>query len=587
MNSVVAQNLQAPVPPTTNARSLPLSQPQPPMAELAPIQQGGSSVPHTSAPWQSAGDVDEPLPPIMSSTGLYDEIMPVPTNNTSPWLEGPPLGLSPHSTHWLPGSALSMPGNPVGRSGDRGLSNGMPLTSVFSDDTDDTPPWIEQDYERVLDLVPDGNQRELIRKVREVVETTEVGVDVTDEKWVTVSGDGQRITWGGRVEGDWVNWARDTQFGGQPNYFEFRRLRLFAAGEGYGVYDYQLEVEFFPDNEQFDRAPQQVNDRTGVQLKDAYIGLRDLPFLGYAVFGHIRVPVGLSHSTSTRFYPFMERSLNNRLMPGREVGVTAFNRSTDANMTWAYGVYFHEMDELERSIINDNQGARFVGRVTWTPYFDELTDGNCLFHTGLGYVYTRPRQTDDVPFLFQGDAWRPVRFSARPEIHQGDQLIDTREVNTSSYHLLNAEAAYVRGPFSVQSELTWLTLDEIDGEIRNLYGASVESSFFLTGEHRPYDRNFGVFRRAVPHENFWVVRTPGGRQAGWGAWEMVLRWSHLNFDDFSDQRLHDLTAGLNWYWNPHARVMFNWIHPMAHGSPVATQENAEGDILALRMQLDF
>lgn len=522
------------------------------------------------------------LPPIVSPSTMVPESVSAPM--PQPMMSGQPAPFAP-ATSWLPGATAPFTsGNAViGQS----PAGGSPLTSVFSEDRDDTPFWIEQDYDRVLDLVPDGNQRELIRKVREVVETTEVGIDVTDEDWITVNGDGNSILWGGRVEGDWVNWARDTQFGGQPNYFEFRRLRLFAAGQGYGVYDYQLEVEFFPDNERMALTPDQANDRLGVELKDAYLGIRDLPFFGYAVFGHIRVPIGLSHSTSTRFYQFMERSLNNRLMPGREVGVTAFNRSADANLTWAYGFYFHEMDELERSIIDDNQGSRFVGRATWTPYYDEATDGQCLFHTGLGYIYTRPRKRDNSPFLFQGDEWRPVRFSARPEIHQGDVLIDTGDINTSSYHLLNAEAAYARGPFSMQSELTWVSLDEIDGEIRNLYGAYVQGSYFLTGESRPYDRTFAVFRRVIPYENFWAVSTPGGPRAGLGAWELNLRWSHLNFDDFGDQRLHDLTMGVNWYWNPNARVMFNWIHPMAHNSPVGIDENAEGDVLALRMQLDF
>jgi phosphate-selective porin OprO and OprP len=565
-------------------RPLPLSAPEP-QTDFAPVQ------PHpldttwddpTSVDLFAEGDLPLVVPPSVVPP-TRGESVPVPNPQPMmPYQAAPSFGAT---TTWLPGTTAPLP--PATNTGGQSPLGGSPLTSVFTEDRDDEPFWIEQDYERVLDLVSDGSQRELIRKVREVVETTEVGVDVTDEDWITVRGDGTRILWGGRVEGDWVNWARDTQFGGQPNYFEFRRLRLFAAGTGYGVYDYQLEFEFFPDNERLNLAPDQANDRLGIELKDAYLGIRDLPFLGYAVFGHIRVPVGLSHSTSTRFYQFMERSLNNRLMPGREVGVTAFNRTADANLTWAYGFYFHDLDELQRSIIDDNQGSRFVGRATWTPYYDEATDGQCLFHTGLGYVYTRPRKRDNSPFLFQGDEWRPVRFSARPEIHQGDVLIDTGDVNASGYHLLNAEAAYVRGPFSMQGELSWLTLDEIDGDTRNLYGAYVQGSYFLTGEHRPYDRTFAVFRRVIPYENFWAVSTPGGPRAGLGAWELNARWSHLNFDDFGDQRLHDITLGVNWYLNPNARVMFNWIHPMAHNSPVGTAENSEGDILALRMQLDF
>ena len=61
-----------------------------------------------------------------------------------------------------------------------------------------------------------------------------------------VEGDRTTLNWGGRIHMDWISWANDEEFLGQENYFEFRRLRLYAAGEGYGVFAYQLEVEFAP-----------------------------------------------------------------------------------------------------------------------------------------------------------------------------------------------------------------------------------------------------------------------------------------------------------------------------------------------------
>lgn len=125
----------------------------------------------------------------------------------------------------------------------------------------------------------------------------------------------------------------------------------------------------------------------------------------------------------------------------------------------------------------------------------------------------------------------------------------------------------------MQSELNWVSVDRTNAAETDLYGAYVQTSYFLTGEHRPYDRNFAVFRRVVPYENFWVVRTPGGSQAGYGAWELAFRWSHLSFADLNGQYLNDLTTGVNWYWNPQVRMMMNWIHPFAHASPIGNQLN--------------
>ena len=45
-------------------------------------------------------------------------------------------------------------------------------------------------------------------------------------------------------------------------------------------------------------------------------------------------------------------------------------------------------------------------------------------------------------------------------------------------------------------------------------------SYFLTGEHRPYDRTAGKFNRVIPFENFFRVRTECGEiVTGMGAWE--------------------------------------------------------------------
>ena len=235
--------------------------------------------------------------------------------------------------------------------------------------------------------------------------------------------------------------------------------------------------------------------------------------------------------------------------------------------------------------MDDNQGIRLVSRLTGTPYYDELSEGRYLVHLGMGYAYTRPRRRDrpDFPAL----EWRPVSFNARPEIHRGDFLVDTDEINTTQYHMLDAEFAWVHGPLSVQSEFVYTSIDVLPSGLIDLYGAYVQASYFLTGENRVYNRREGTFGRVVPYENAWLVRTPGGTSAGWGAWELAARWSYLDMSQVRDQQLHDMTLGVNWYLNPHSRVMLDWIHPMAHNSPASALRNAAGDILAMRVQVDF
>ena len=335
-----------------------------------------------------------------------------------------------------------------------GLAMGRPWDSRprFRADNQVESPTVNQNYDRVLDLFPDANDRQLIERVREAVEQTEVGVDVTDEEWITVRGGGQRITWGGRIETDTVNWARADEFGGQSNYVEFRRLRLMASGEGYGIYDYQLELEFSPEFNN-DREVGVIGDSFGVEVKDAYIGIREVPIAGYTVIGHFRTPIGLSSLTSTRFVPFMERSLPNRLLPGRELGIAAFNSAPEQNMTWAYGVFFDDLDEAQHNIIDDNQGSRFISRADVHSVLRRGVGGGAVCCIpGIGYAYTRPRLRADPNDMLT--RIRPVRFTARPEIHRGTPLIDTGVIDTQQYQILNFELAWdtvrsrckVRGP---------------------------------------------------------------------------------------------------------------------------------------------
>ena len=315
------------------------------------------------------------------------------------------------------------------------------------------PQLVDLLRDQVLDLEPNRDNRRAIQRVREVVEATQVGEDVSREEWIET--DGKGIEWGGRVHLDWVNWPNDSAFGGQPNYVEFRRLRLGAAGEGYGVLFYQLELEFSPEIELRGEVVDNMVDlgEFGVEMKDAYLGARDIPWLGTVRVGHFFTPMGLELQTSSNYITFMERALPRVFLPGREVGVAAYNHTFDERLNWAYGIFFDEMNEAAHAIVDDNQGTRLVGRVSGTPHYDELSEGRYLTHLGLGYAYTRPRRRDapapphapmpPPPIEY----YRPVSFAARPEIHRGNSLITTGPINAQQYHILNGEFAWVHGPF--------------------------------------------------------------------------------------------------------------------------------------------
>ncbi|HID78723.1 MAG TPA: hypothetical protein EYP56_22360, partial [Planctomycetaceae bacterium] len=402
--------------------------------------------------------------------------------------------------------------------------------------------------------------------------------------WHDTSDDRLTHTWGGRIFGDYVLFSHQdaasvTAFGDQEDYFQFRSIRIFAQGEGYGVFDYKLEFDFEPE------FVGRVVEFDGVAIKDLYVGIHEVPLLGYVRFGNFKEPFSLEHLTNANFITFLERALPSIFVPGRYVGVCAYNHTADEQFTIAYGAFFNDVDEILKERKSDRQGIDIPIRITWNPIYQ--AGGRGVLHFGFGYVWADDR--DDS-----------VRFRATPEVHGGDHFVDTDLLPISDYHRLGGEVAVVYGPWSIQSELFYVDADGVGGfQDQTYYGAYVFGSWFLTGEHRVYKRTTAAFGRVRPNTNFWIVRTVDrGVDCGWGAWELAVRWSYLDLTidgiplgqrDDNNGMINDLTVGVNWYWNPHMRVMFNYIH--SWGSVVGTiglvDDVADTDILAMRMQVDF
>lgn len=124
---------------------------------------------------------------------------------------------------------------------------------------------------------------------------------------------------------------------------------------------------------------------------------------------------------------------------------------------------------------------------------------------------------------------------------------------------------------------------------RFLHGGYSQIGYFLTGEHRPYDRKSGQIDRVIPFQNFYWC-------GGTGAWELAARCSYLDLTSgpVLGGDMQNLTVGLNWYVNPHCKCVFNYIHAWAtaretRNGVILSNDfiNSETDAFAMRCQLDF
>ena len=355
---------------------------------------------------------------------------------------------------------------------------------------------------------------------------------------------------GGRIYFDTAMFSQNDQSLAQGitarNGTEIRRAWLSISGEASQMLDYCLQLEF---------AGSKTISGTRFQstcFKDAYLGFRDLPYVGNLRIGHIREPLSLEQMTSNRYITFMERSMNDygTFVPSRNLGVKAFHHTKNERSTWAIGAFVAEQTPEPLFHQVNHSGAAVTGRWSYLPWFDEAAEGRRLIHVGLGGSY---RSIGD----------QTVRFRARPEAHLGPYVVDTGVLHVPDYQLLNTELAFVYGPFSLQSEYFHAVMNESTGNNLDFNGCYFMASYFLTGEHRPYSRKTGGFARVKPRENFFRVRdSTDCIRMGKGAWQLAYRYSYIDLDDgtIAGGRAGNHTFGVNWYLSPHARLMVNCLH---------------------------
>lgn len=360
----------------------------------------------------------------------------------------------------------------------------------------------------------------------------------------------------------------------------FRRARLQANGAVTPNMNYFLQMDFA-----FFGRP---------TFTDLWMELTQVPVLGNVRVGQWKQPFSLEVVSSFRYTTFAERSLNfQAFVPFRHIAVGFYDWSEEERMTWAASVYRPGQDQFGGSL-SDTGGYAGVARITALPWWDESANGRRYLHAGLGYNYVSPKdhlaRFRTIPEYFIGEqtGLAPVGTSGQAvpgSLNGIPFFVDTKTRGIDHYSVLGPELLWVEGPFSWQSEVNLLWAARVSAPSAYFFGAYSQIGYFLTGEHRPYNRKQGAIdriqvRHPVGHGN----QTCDGW--GWGGWELAARLSHidLNSHDITGGRLTDFTFGVNWYLNNYSKIQFNYIHAFLD-NPANTSTTA--DIFGLRAQVDF
>ncbi len=370
------------------------------------------------------------------------------------------------------------------------------------------------------------------------------------------SSDGNfKMHFGGRMQLDFggagINNQLKKEFPNLEGYgAEARRARLSVDGTLYRNIDYIAEFDFAGGN---------------IRITDLYLTYKGIPWVGNFRVGHMKEPFSLEELTSDSWLEFTERSLANAFavtspFSDRNVGIQAFNQEFEDRMTWAVGGFVQQKNSSGTSF-QDFSNINIAARLTGLPLYEN--DGCQLVHLGFGFRHL---------FRSEDPSNTSLEILSIPEWHlPGVNTVDTGFLAVSGVNIINPEAAFVYGPFSVQGEYFRAFVDNAvsTGSVRTplrsgaplgnpqFDGYYVHASYFITGEHRNYNKVYGVFDRPIPFSNFDPF-------AGtWGAWEVAVRYSSINLNKDNlifGGKENNWAGNLVWYLNPNVSWMIEYIH---------------------------
>ena len=355
----------------------------------------------------------------------------------------------------------------------------------------------------------------------------------------------------GLIETEAVAAAQSAQskadIGDIQNGYGFRRIRLGVQGGIGDTAKWVSEVELAGGD---------------VQLLDVFVGLTAVPGVRELRIGRFREPFSLEGMTSVNYLTLLERSPLNPLDPARNWGVCGYWWPDSERYTVSAGVFRNGTNQTGNSI-GDQDAWAYTGRVTGLPVYEPEDAAFRLLH--LGGAFSTRNPFDGLVVFNPGRAPSLLAVVDNPD----SPFLPAVQIPASSQQIYNLQAASVAGPCSLQGEFFATTIDQIGAGNVFLYGFYSQVSYFLTGEHRGYDRTRGAFSQANVLRP--LVGGRAGPGSGFGAVEVAARYSYYNFSSpnlpptpegaSSRAILNQIELGVNWYLNNNTRLMFNYTLP--------------------------
>ena len=337
---------------------------------------------------------------------------------------------------------------------------------------------------------------------------------------------------------------------------EWRRTRVNIKGSVNKHWSYKATYDF-------------NSEKDSANLDEGYLKY-DTKKGFYITAGKTKADMMLEQRTSSKWISTIERGLLNAMnekvnylvgKPGDGAGIKLGFYNKENRISGALSVF----DAYKNDTDDDND---MIWHTTARLHYSPKLGKNNFAHFGVSYGIAD----------YKGES---ANASLQLGVHQGDKttLADAAAGDITN---IGVEAAYVKGPFSVQAEYfdneTELENGSKGYEWDGYYG---QLSYILTGETRGYKWKGAKFDKVKPKGNM-------------GAVEFVLRYEDISIDDAdegtvaaSEVDVDRTVIGVNWYVNKTVKFMANYSSVSMDNevNPGSTSEDL--DSFQLRAQYAF
>src|SRR5438094_1174702 len=329
--------------------------------------------------------------------------------------------------------------------------------------------------------------------------------------------------------------------------FRLRRARINLTGDFAENFDFKVEGEF-------ENSDGISSNRTDFSGTDIYVNWHQFPEANVKV-GQWKAPFGLEQITPDPSLIIIERSLpTGAITPERQVGAQVWGKpftniwpAQKDLLTYYAGIF---NGNGRNTSVNDNNNFMYVGRLELMPFKGKIFGQDSSLKLGGDVLNSR------------ADKGTNISQSLNLKVNVDGSLSPFVLPGADERTGWSADAWLNIGPFDLIAEYL---AEDVDGPT-------------VAGK-APGFSNFDPSGWYVQGSYFILPKKLQG----------VVKWESLEPDQFDDDNIHSITAGLNYYIHGDSiKVMANYVHTWSRFREAHPQFGDDNfDEFIMRLQLMF